>query len=281
MGKTFEEAGVSLAELLIREQYVGDAVVLHLKGRITIGEGSVTLRHAVHTLLEQGNKKFVLNMSAVKYVDSSGRGEIVSAYTTINVHGGKLVFCQLTQRMRVEFTITKLLTVFNVYEDVNGALAALSVPHKFFRCPLADCKLPVTFQNGRAGMRLPSCSACEAQFEMALLPADSSKSSKAIIRSFRIPTYQGEHIKATIGSPSVIEIIGRLDLFVSEILRRARQTIPAPARVIFDISETTEISRHGLEALHELCLSDEVDAAAVILTSSQTPETFKTSILVY
>ena len=111
-----------MAELNIRERQAGDVTILDMDGKITIGEGSVAVRSAVRRLLEEGKKKILLNLSGVGYVDSSGIGELVSSYTTINREGGQLKLLNLTQKIRDLLAITKLLTVFDTYEDESEAL---------------------------------------------------------------------------------------------------------------------------------------------------------------
>src|SRR5437868_12044239 len=111
-----------MAELNIRERQAGDVTILDLEGKITIGEGSVSLRSAICRLIEEGKKKILLNLAGVGYVDSSGIGELVSSYTTINREGGQLKLLKLTQKITDLLTITRLLTVFDVYDDEAEAL---------------------------------------------------------------------------------------------------------------------------------------------------------------
>jgi anti-sigma B factor antagonist len=111
-----------MAELNISERQAGDVTVLDLSGKITIGEGSVSLRSAIRRLIEEGKKKILLNLGQVSYVDSSGIGELVSSFTTINREGGQLKLLNLTQKIQDLLAITKLLTVFDVYEDEATAL---------------------------------------------------------------------------------------------------------------------------------------------------------------
>ncbi|HYY96315.1 MAG TPA: STAS domain-containing protein [Pyrinomonadaceae bacterium] len=111
-----------MSELNIRERQAGDVTILDLEGKITIGEGSVSLRTAIRRLIEEGKKKILLNLAGVGYVDSSGIGELVSSYTTINREGGQLKLLKLTQKIKDLLTITKLLTVFDVYDDESEAL---------------------------------------------------------------------------------------------------------------------------------------------------------------
>lgn len=111
-----------MPELNIRERQAGEITVLDMEGKITIGEGSVALRTAIRRLLEEGKRKILLNLSGVGYIDSSGIGELVSSYTAINKEGGQLKLLNLTQKLQDLLAITKLLTVFDVYEDENEAI---------------------------------------------------------------------------------------------------------------------------------------------------------------
>jgi anti-sigma B factor antagonist len=113
-----------MAELNISERQAGDVTVLDMAGKITIGEGSVALRTAIRRLLEEGKKKILLNLSGVGYIDSSGIGELVSSFTAIGKDGGQLKLLNLTEKLRDLLTITKLLTVFDVYENEPEALAS-------------------------------------------------------------------------------------------------------------------------------------------------------------
>lgn len=111
-----------MAELNINERQAGDVTVLDMNGRITIGEGSVALRTAIRRLLEEGKKKILLNLGGVGYIDSSGIGELVSSFTAINKEGGQLKLLNLTQKLRDLLAITKLLTVFDSYDDEQEAM---------------------------------------------------------------------------------------------------------------------------------------------------------------
>jgi anti-sigma B factor antagonist len=111
-----------MAELNIKERQAGDITILDMDGKITIGDGSVALRTAIRRLLEEGKKKILLNLGGVGYIDSSGIGELVSSYTAINKEQGQLKLLNLTQKLQDLLAITKLLTVFDVYEDETEAL---------------------------------------------------------------------------------------------------------------------------------------------------------------
>ena len=115
-----------MAELNISERQVGDVTILDMDGKITIGEGSVALRTAIRRLLEEGKKKILLNLAKVSYIDSSGIGELVSSYTAIGKEQGQLKLLNLTQKLQDLLTITKLLTVFDVYESEEEALTSFN-----------------------------------------------------------------------------------------------------------------------------------------------------------
>ena len=110
----------------IDERTVGDVVVLDVKGRITLGEGDELLKDKVNSLLNQGQKKIVLNLAEVPYIDSAGLGEIVRTYTTVSRQGGNLKLLNLTKRITDLLAITKLLTVFETYDSENDAVQSFS-----------------------------------------------------------------------------------------------------------------------------------------------------------
>lgn len=110
--------------LKITVSTAGATCVLRCDGRITLGEGSVTLRDATREALREGAKLLVLELSGVNYMDSSGLGELVSAYTTARNSGANLVLVGLTKRVMDLVQITKLFTVFPIFNSIEEALAA-------------------------------------------------------------------------------------------------------------------------------------------------------------
>ena len=98
--------------------------IVDCSGRITLGEGSVILRDTVRELLSKGQKKILLNLGEVTYIDSSGIGELVSAFTTVRNQGGELKQLNLTKKVHDLLQITKLYTVFDVRDDEAGAVKA-------------------------------------------------------------------------------------------------------------------------------------------------------------
>lgn len=100
----------------------GETTVVELGGRIVLGEGSALLRKTVRGLLEENRKRLVLNLADVDYIDSSGIGELVSAYTAVKNRGGELKLLHLTKKVHDLLQLTKLYTVFDVYTDEGSAL---------------------------------------------------------------------------------------------------------------------------------------------------------------
>ena len=110
--------------LSIASRAVDGVTVLDLSGRITLGEGSVQLRDAVRNLLGKGQKTILLNMADVNYIDSSGLGELVSAYTTVKNQGAALKLLKLTKKVHDLLQLTKLYTVFDIYDDEASAIGS-------------------------------------------------------------------------------------------------------------------------------------------------------------
>ena len=110
----------------ISNRQVGGVSIVDCSGRITLGEGSVTLRDTVRELLSKGRKKILLNLGEVNYIDSSGIGELVSAFTTVRNQGGELKLLNLTKKVHDLLQITKLYTVFDVKDDEAAAVKSFN-----------------------------------------------------------------------------------------------------------------------------------------------------------
>jgi anti-sigma B factor antagonist len=108
--------------MVIEERNIGDVTVLDLKGKMTLGEGDELLKDKINSLIHQGQKKLLLNLEGVPYIDSAGLGEIVRTYTTVSRQGGNLKLVNLTKRITDLLSITKLLTVFETFDSEPEAL---------------------------------------------------------------------------------------------------------------------------------------------------------------
>ena len=110
----------------IEERSAADVTLLDLKGKMTLGEGDELLKDKINSLAMQGRRKIVLNLADVPYIDSAGLGEIVRTYTTISRQGGQLKLLNLTKRIEDLLSITKLLTVFETYDNEADAVRSFS-----------------------------------------------------------------------------------------------------------------------------------------------------------
>jgi anti-sigma B factor antagonist len=112
--------------MTIDTRNVNGITILELHGKVTIGEGSREIREKIRELLDSGNKDILLNLGDVSYVDSSGIGELVSSYTTVTNQGGQFKLLHLTKKIRELLAITKLLTVFDSFDDEETAVGSFS-----------------------------------------------------------------------------------------------------------------------------------------------------------
>ena len=113
-----------MAELEVNERQAGDVTILDMTGSVRMGEGAVSLRNSIRGLNDDGKKKILLNLAGVKNIDSSGIGELIANYTTISRNGGQLKLLNLTEKIQNLLVITKLLTVFDSYDNEAEALSS-------------------------------------------------------------------------------------------------------------------------------------------------------------
>jgi anti-sigma B factor antagonist len=249
--------------LKISTRFVADVVILDMDGRITLLDGSVEFRDFIKGMLAEGKRKILLNLADVRYIDSSGIGELTVAHHTTRGQGGSLKLLNLTQKVHDLLQITKLFTVFDVFDDENKALESFTAPDLHCCCPLCGWPSgppvvagvwivwpPQVCRNGR----------CEANFSV-----DCCKSQdQAQVKSIHIRTYKDEYFELLTGPPFAIRVVGRLDLFSSPALKKAWQALPVPRKVIVDLGGATEVDEAGREALVGLLANREKDAIAVV-----------------
>ncbi|MGA2275027.1 MAG: STAS domain-containing protein [Bryobacteraceae bacterium] len=110
----------------LNTRQVGDVSVVDVAGRITLGEGSSALRETLRDMVGKNQKKILLNLGEVSYIDSSGIGELVSGFTTVTNNGGQLKLLNLNKRVKDLLQITKLYTVFDVHGDEAHAIRSFT-----------------------------------------------------------------------------------------------------------------------------------------------------------
>ena len=111
--------------MVLNARRLDDVVILDLSGRITMGEGTLVIRENIQKLLNAGDRKFLLNLADVDYIDSSGLGELVTSFTTVRNQSGELKLLNLTRRVQDLLQITKLLTVFEAFDNETEALKSM------------------------------------------------------------------------------------------------------------------------------------------------------------
>ncbi|NLT66734.1 MAG: STAS domain-containing protein [Acidobacteria bacterium] len=104
----------------------GSVVILDIEGKIVLGEGDIEIKQAVDRLVEKGNRNFLLNLARVPYIDSAGLGEIIRCYTGLRKIGGEFKLLSANQRIVDLLTITKLLNVFDLYDNEPSAVSSFS-----------------------------------------------------------------------------------------------------------------------------------------------------------
>jgi anti-sigma B factor antagonist len=110
----------------IQERPVSNVMVLDLQGKLTLGDGDELLRDKVNSLIQQEFKQILLNLENVPYIDSAGLGEVVRTYTTVSRQGGSLKLLHLTKRIQDLLAITKLLTVFETFDNEADAIKSFN-----------------------------------------------------------------------------------------------------------------------------------------------------------
>jgi anti-sigma B factor antagonist len=129
---------IDMSDLTITVRPVGGVVILDLAGKIRLGEGNLDLHRTLRSLVDENKRQILLNLANVSSIDSSGLGELVSGYATLERNGGELKLLNLTERVTELLSITKLLTVFDVYDSESAALASYRPSDERITQPLSD-----------------------------------------------------------------------------------------------------------------------------------------------
>lgn len=116
-----------MSKLIIRERQINDATVLDLDGKLRLGEGSQEFHNVMRVLVESGRRNFVINLENVSFIDSSGLGELVAGYVAVTRNGGQINLLHLSKRVHELMFMTKLLTVFDVYNNEAEAINSFEI----------------------------------------------------------------------------------------------------------------------------------------------------------
>jgi len=108
--------------MVIEQRVVGGVAILDLSGKLALGDGDGLLKDKVNSLVHQGMKEIALNLGGLSYMDSAGLGELIAAHSTMTRNGGHIKVFNLTKRVTELLVITKVLTVFDVFDSEQEAL---------------------------------------------------------------------------------------------------------------------------------------------------------------
>ena len=133
------KGSTTMGELTIKERQARGVSILDLHGNVTVNGGSYQLRSAIKRLSEQGKRNLLINLAKVIYVDSSGLGNLVWGFTEVGRNGGEIKLLNLTRRVKDLMVITKLLTVFPVFEDELLALRSFEREFHLYQAPEIIC----------------------------------------------------------------------------------------------------------------------------------------------
>jgi ABC-type transporter Mla MlaB component len=205
-------------------------------------------------MIDEGKKNLVLNLSEVSYIDSSGFGELVSAFTTVTNEGGRLGLLKLHQRVKDLLQITKAYTVFEVFDDEAQALRHFGSTYQGTvslrcRCPVCGFWSRPSLDSS-AGWLPQTCLGCSSQF--AVETSHNLAADSVVAKAIRIESYLDEYCRLLSGPPFVAEIHGRLTVFSHHTVQTIWNLLPKPRRVMFDLRGVTELESWGRKALVDL-----------------------------
>jgi len=246
----------------IARRSVGDVTILDLDGRSTLGEGARLFRETIRAVVSSGQKKIIVNLSGMTYMDSAGNGELVSSFTTVLNHGGSMVLLNPTKRISDLLQLQRLYTVFDVFVDEAEAIRHFEVSSLHCLCPICGSRSSPALLGRLSSWRPQTCgnSNCSAQFTLAL-PVKNSPRDR--IDTARIPTFTDEYFEIVAGRPFRMVIAGRLNLFTSFGLSKLWGALPSRV-VLFDLQRATEITLGGSNALLSVIGRCGKDEGAVI-----------------
>lgn len=256
----------------IVSRQVGDVLILDCAARITQEKGAGALRDTVRSALKEGQKKILLNVAKVNYIDSTGLGELTRATNTTRDQGGSLKLCALTPKVHELLQVTHLFICFDVFSDEKSALESFSATPLRCCCPLCGEPSGPSVMEDAPWVMWPPQACRNARCEATFTVVSSRTQGQAVVKTVRIHTYKDEYFELLSGPPFTVKIVGRFDLFSSPALKKSWQAIPVPRRVLFDLSATTEIDRAGREALVDLLAKPENDARAVVFLEGVSSE---------
>ena len=247
--------------LRITTRQVGDVTILDIGGNLTL-DTCGTFADAVRKLADEGKKKVLINMEDVYYIDSSGIGVLVSAFTTVKNRGGVLKMMTLTKKLRDILQITKLYTVYETFGGESAALRSFQPGLSLLYCTCPVChKRADSMAEDDRDPAPQICPVCGARFT---IDPPLRGSAVVAVRSARIESFLGEYFEIVPGPLFTVKVVGRLNLFTTFALKKAWNAVPIPRRIVFDLAQATEVDDEGRRALLALLATREKDTRAAV-----------------
>jgi anti-sigma B factor antagonist len=227
----------------ITKKEIEGTVVLELVGRL-FSDGGAELRELVRSLLQQQKLRIVVDVSEMTYMDSSGLGELVGCYTLVRNAKGRFTLCRPRVKVLDLLSITKLMTLMDIVSSVEEAVAEIHSEQLTFLCPVSECGTWSPIKSTATTSQ--HCVRCLSQTQLGLSEGSKEEKKRVSVDRVEIPTYPGESVSVVPGTPRMIEINGRLDLFALNSVRKAHRTIP---NAMFNLTAVTEVSDRTAEEM--------------------------------
>jgi anti-anti-sigma regulatory factor len=241
--------------------------------RLNNNEGELRLLRDELLRLVEEPCDLVVNLTVARSVSSTFIGILLDAWFRVRRAGCRVALCHVEPEVLEVFQTLRIDGIFAaITTSEETALAALDAPKPVHvTCPVTKCggRSPTP----RAGPPNPddflTCPRCGARYLVGPWPAGGTTPATITVRAFRLTTYEGEYVEVVPGLPATLSVIGRLDLFASQMLERAWLALPAPRRTVIDLRGATVVSGPGAQALLRLWRRREDSRAAILLDAGK------------
>ena len=271
--------------LNVRKRTFNGICIFDLMGTLTDGEPILLLRESMRVAINAGIRNFLLNLTDVRYIDSSGLGELVACHYTARNKGGRFKLLNVTAKTKDLLQMTKLLTVFEAFNDEASAIRSFSILALYCTCPFYPNShhrsAPARF--GDEPWWPQACNSCGCRFEVETLPSKD----QALVRTARIATHSDEssnYVNVISAAPFQVQIVGRISLFSSTVLAALWKVLPQLRRVVFDLKDVTEVEDDQNNSLGQLLMTSGTDARVSVSVENcrkDVKSAFSGSSLVY
>jgi anti-sigma B factor antagonist len=244
--------------LQISKRLVNATIILELKGRLTLGEESRLLRDTVLEVITFDKPSAViLDISGMRYIDSSGIGELVSAFTNVrNKLGSNLFLCHPLVKVKDLLQITKLITVFNIAVSVEEVLSGVPSKQVRFACPVYTCQ---AWSLVHQGSEYQACSRCNSRYRF----------KDGYIDHMLIDSYPGEVVSFNPFGVPTMTTSGPVDLFVTNMFERAWLTMDRRNRsAILDLTSARDVTERAVQELLRIVKTTEDGIGLIVLPAS-------------